>query len=298
MLRSFGLFKKKRDVIEELSESGSTIEVEVKAKKAPFRQEMMSYMMHEQEYYNRPPQYGHGFGYHPVCPDHLSHVNPMQAQYHPCHPPEMSYHHEQTAPGYRSPHMPSAPPYPNPYQAHHTHDQPQVPLCLKEIEVKSIGTQSDRKMNLFGKFTKKMQGPAFTIPRNQVVEDLQNNAPETTNDKPNLFNWKAQRKAALPFAMTRGKPQPIQLGKDKPALWSWKTLQAKVNQLDQPNSFTYETQKKLAQGDIKMRNAMLKKMFYKRNPFSPRNLIVRTLLGKDKSSYGEPPMMYRPRMFY
>lgn len=71
----------------------------------------------------------------------------------------------------------------------------------------------------------------------------------------------------------------------------------KVRQED-PMKFSFNTQKKLAEGDMKMRNAMLKKLFYKRNPFSPRNLIIKTLLGKDKSSYGEPNVTFRPRMFF
>lgn len=294
VLRSFGLFKKKKDVIEELSESESTMEVDVKPKPPPFRQDVMNYMVHEQEYFNRPPhhaapyrqspEYQHGYGCHAGCPDHLNHVNPMQNQYH-CHSPRMDRHQEQY---HSTHHRPSAPPYPDPYEGHHSHNRPQVPLCLKEIEVKSIGTQSDRKMTLFRKFTKKMQGPAYPT-SHRVQDEVQNCSTQTAQEKPTLFNWKAQLEKSK---------QAAQTGKDKPAMWSWKTLQAKVNQIDQPDAFSYKTQKQLAQGDIKMRNAMLKKLFYKRNPFSPRNLIVRTLLGKDKSSYGEPPMMYRPRMFF
>lgn len=82
----------------------------------------------------------------------------------------------------------------------------------------------------------------------------------------------------------------------KPGLFNWKNVQPKPLNKD-PLAFSYLKQKQLAEGDVKMRNALLKKLFYKRNPFSPRNLIVRTLLGKDKSSYGEPPAIYRPKLF-
>ncbi|XP_028158309.1 uncharacterized protein LOC114351336 [Ostrinia furnacalis] len=283
VLRSFGLFKKKKDVIEELSESESTMEVEVNAKKPPFRQEVLNYMVHQQDYYNRPPQpsthyppppeFPHSYGCHAGCPDHLNHVNPMQASYdHHYHAQELQHQREAAANYASKHHRPSAPPYPHPYEGHqhHTHNQPQVPLCLKEIEVKSIGTQSERKMTFFKKFSKKVQGP--TYPVTQKHDQQRTGTTQTAKDSNKNNN--------------------------RPPLFNWKNLQAKVNQLDNPPTFSYKTQKQLAEGDIKMRNAMLKKLFYKRNPFSPRNLIVRTLLGKDKSSYGEPPMMFRPRMFF
>ncbi|CAH0406735.1 unnamed protein product [Chilo suppressalis] len=279
VLRSFGLLKKKKDVIEEVSESESTFEVSIKAK-PPFHQEITNYSMHCQEYCNRPPIPTRNEPYHSCsgsprgcphkCPRHGSSTqSPMYECYNnhklPCG-------HRTDSP-YQSPRPhPSAPPYPNPY-GHLHHTQPQVPLCLKEIEVKSTGTQSERKMPFFRRFKKRMQEPVSV----QRIDEY------------------GARNCAT---QTAGKPQPTKiLPSSKLGNFNWKTLQAKVNELDKSDNFTYKTQKKLAEGDMKMRNAMFKKLFYKKNPFSPRNLIVRTVLGKDKSSYGEPPMLYRPRLF-
>ncbi|CAG9783469.1 unnamed protein product [Diatraea saccharalis] len=286
VLRSFGLLKKKKDVIEELSESESTVEVSIEAKQ-PFRQEITNYSMYSEEYDNRPPiarqndpyhpymDYRHGYARTPTscfhgCPRHVT--SPHSPMYDGYNNHKIPYAQRTESPyGSPRPH-PSAPPYPNPYDHHH-HNQPQVPLCLKEIEVKSTGTQSERKMPFFRRLKKKMQEPV-TVQR---------------TDDCGPINCSTQ---------TAEKPQPAKLlPTSKLAKINWKTLQAKVHELDNADNFTFKTQKNLAEGDIKMRNAMLRKLFHKRNPFSPRNLIVRTLLGKDKSSYGDPPMLYRPRMF-
>ncbi|XP_059061243.1 uncharacterized protein LOC131854128 [Achroia grisella] len=273
VLRSFGFLKKKKnDAIEELSESESTIEVDVK-KKSPFRQEVTNYMMQGQEYFHQPPipsatqQYQnpqfhqHCNDYSHCCgPNYIGYQSPILSPYkiHSTHREHENLRHHH----HYSPQEPTAP-YPNSFH-NYPQMQTQVPLCLKEIEVKNIATQSDRKMAFFKKLTKRMQPPTT-----QSEEDPQKNcSTQTAMDKPVLFNWK--------------------------------NLQAKQNVTfkNDPLKFSHKTQKELANGDANMRNAMLKKLFYKRNPFSPRNLIVRTLLGKDKSSFGDPPMMYRPRMFF
>lgn len=254
--------KKKKDVIEELSESESTVEMEVKTK-PPFQQRIQSYAMHGQEFYHPPPipplqcchspRYDYGYGYDPQ-----SCYQPPPPEFHKHH----KHHHDYTPAPQYNPKYPITAPYPN-YDAHYNQLPPQVPLCLKEIEVKSIGVQSDRKVSILQKLTKK-------IP---VQQQKETTVRET--------NWKHLPESAP--------------AKEKPSFW--KSLQEKAKQNDDTVKFSLNTRKQLEQGDMNIRNAMMKKLFYKRNPFSPRNLIVRTLLGKDKSSYGNPPKMYRPRMF-
>lgn len=48
--------------------------------------------------------------------------------------------------------------------------------------------------------------------------------------------------------------------------------------------YQLQMQQELAKGDQKIRNVLLKKMFSKRNPFSPRNPIIKTILGTDKEN--------------
>ncbi|KAJ8725353.1 hypothetical protein PYW08_003536 [Mythimna loreyi] len=302
VLRSIGILKKKkRDVIEELSESESAIDVEVKqrsprASHNPYRQEITNYMMQGPEYYHPPPMpfnYGRPNEYQPdYNPSYNPAFNPpYNPPYNPglpdyAQPPplhdiyaprvQQSRMREQaTAPSYPSKHRPTAPPlhttYDDPYKP-----MPQPPLCLKEIEVKSTGTQSERKFSLFRK-NKKKKKPAADV---EVVYHQNTCSTQTQAAQPQV--------------------KPTRLMKP---LINWKKLQAKAmaehNRIDNdPMKFSLKTERELAAGDLKLRNAMLKKLFYKRNPFSPRNLIVRTLLGKDKSSYGEPMTKgLRPRMF-
>ncbi|CAH0718698.1 unnamed protein product, partial [Brenthis ino] len=259
LLHSLRLFKrKKKDVIEEVTESESTIAVNTKHKaKPPFKQHITNYAMHGQEYFHPPPIPG------TFCPPHPEgHCSYGQGYPHRPLPPEMYSHCKYPINQFGMPYDHRMPPTCNPMvhppcPNYDPYNQvpPQVPLCLKEIEVKSIGTQSQRKMSMFSKFAKKVQP--------------------------------TQQDASQQYSI----PSP-----NKPTFW--KSLQEKTKQQNSdPLDFSLKTQKQLAQGDMKLRNAMLKKLFYKRNPFSPRNLIVRTLLGKDKSSYGNPPKMYRPRMF-
>lgn len=261
VLKSFGLRKKiKKDIIEELSESESTIDAEVK-KKPQFRQHIANYAMYDQEYYRSPPV---SPNFRPNYPqDYRQHYNPDD----PYRDPRMQ---QSRSHGYATPHLQyqpreysTAPPHSQCYDSYSHHPmQPQVPLCLKEVEVKSIGCQSERKISFFKRITQKVQQPSEST----QSESLKHDSTQTANGKP-------------------------------PPLFNWKTPPSKQKDID-PLRYGYETQKKLAFGDVKMRNAMLKKLFYKRNPFSPRNLIVKTLLGKDKSSYGDPPSAFRPRMFF
>ncbi|CAH2086934.1 unnamed protein product [Euphydryas editha] len=262
VLRSLRLLRRKRDVIEEETESESTVEVNLKSK-PPFKQHITNYSLHGQEYFHPPPipeQY--------CCPPHphkhsYNHDH-IDARNIPQHLMRNELHdnyrqfYDPMIPSHRHPKSYYPPPLCHNYDPQCNQLQsPQVPLCLKEIEVKSIATQSERKMSIFHKFAKKIQPP--------VRQD----------------------------ATQQYSPPPAQ---NKPTLW--KSLQEKAKQQNpDPMTFSLKTQKQLAQGDMKLRSAMLKKLFYKRNPFSPRNLIVRTLLGKDKSSFGDPPKMYRPRMF-
>ncbi|XP_049695207.2 uncharacterized protein LOC110374869 [Helicoverpa armigera] len=281
VLQSINLFKrkKKKDVIEELSESESAIDVDLQAK-LPYRQEITNYMMQGQEYYQPPmtPNYQRP---HEYQPDYHPPYNPGLQEYPPPPPmhdtyasrPHPSRMQEQaTAPPFNLKHRPTAPPYQSAYENHYAQmQQPQVPLCLREIEVKSIGTQSERKMSFFRKIKKKIQQPLSPDEDYQKTCSTQTQATTSKSTPPKGF-------------------------------FNWKNLQAKAmmerNHLNSdPMQFAFKKQKELAEGDQKLRNAMLKKLFNKRNPFSPRNLIVRTLLGRDKSSFGETPTMMRPRLF-
>lgn len=250
-------------------------------------------MMHGQEYF-RPPPIPNNYRPNEYQPDYHPPYNPgvQEYQYPPPPPPPIHdiysysprtrqrFQEHATAPPYHSKQRPSAPPYQSTYENSYSQmPQPQVPLCLKEIEVKSIGTQSERKMSIFRKIKKKIQPPI---------------SPVGGGDDYDQRNCSTQTQTAR---------TPVTKPVLRKPLFNWKNLQAKAmeqakNGNNDPLKFSLKAQKDLAEGDLKLRNVMLKKMFYKRNPFSPRNLIVRTLLGKDKSSYGEPQTVFRPRMFF
>uniref|UniRef100_A0A2A4J5B0 Uncharacterized protein n=1 Tax=Heliothis virescens TaxID=7102 RepID=A0A2A4J5B0_HELVI len=283
VLQSINLFKKKKkkDVIEELSESESVIDVEVKAK-SPYRQEITNYMMHGQEYYNQPPMSPKYQRPREYQPDYHPPYNPGLPEYPPPPPMHDMYaprphptrmRDQATAYPFNQKHKPTAPPYQTTYENHYSQmQQPQVPLCLREIEVKSIGTQSERKMSIFRKIKKKIQQPLPQEDEYQKTCSTQTQATQSKSTPPKgLFNWKNLQA---------------------------KAMMERSNMNSNPLEFSFKKQKELAEGDQRIRNAMLKKLFYKRNPFSPRNLIVRTLLGKDKSSFGVTPTVYRPRMFF
>ncbi|OWR55411.1 hypothetical protein KGM_205947 [Danaus plexippus plexippus] len=257
VFQSLKLFKKKhkKDIIEEESETESKVEEEAKPR-SPYRQHITNYAMHGQEFFHPPP-----IPQPHCCSPHLheaSHAERFGPTYNPYMHPSDIYNHQRhhlTIPPCYSQHPTQQHPKCDSHCNYAPQPQPQVPLCLKEVEVKSIGTQSFKRISFLEKLTAKAQPPPQTTPQ-----------PNTTpqREKPNF----------------------------------WKTLQEKAKQNNpDPMEFSLKTQKQLAQGDYKLRNAMLKKLFYKRNPFSPRNLIIKTILGKDKSSFGDPPKMYRPRMF-
>ncbi|XP_045515932.1 uncharacterized protein LOC123708941 [Pieris brassicae] len=262
VLNRFGLFKrKKKDVIEEVSESESTIEVEVMPHtRPPFKQNILNYNVHAQECFNRPRKArccpAHDSLQEYACGnDYVSQEFTYDICKHGQHP--QAHSTPQRCPMLRAPTC---------CHDHNHHDPPQipqVPLCLKEIEVKSIGTQSDRKLSLLPRFKKKVQSAQMQLQQHSTITT------QTPKERNIILNWEKLKQKAT----------------------------KNVSSNSDPLKFSIKTQKELALGDTKMRNAMLKKLFYKRNPFSPRNLIVRTLLGKDKSSWGDPPRMYKPRMF-
>lgn len=257
VFQSLKLFKKKhkKDIIEEESETESKVEEEAKPR-SPYRQHITNYAMHGQEFFHPPP-----IPQPHCCSPHLheaSHAERFGPTYNPYMHPSDIYNHQRhhlTIPPCYSQHPTQQHPKCDSHCNYAPQPQPQVPLCLKEVEVKSIGTQSFKRISFLEKLTAKTQPPPQTTPQPNATPQ---------REKPNF----------------------------------WKTLQEKAKQNNpDPMEFSLKTQKQLAQGDYKLRNAMLKKLFYKRNPFSPRNLIIKTILGKDKSSFGDPPKMYRPRMF-
>lgn len=218
---------------------------------------------------------------HSKSPINRDYSGRYQQDYQPPYNPAMAYPPLPSVPDndpYFDPRMhhtrrPSVPPaqYPPDFGGYghmQSAASAQVPLCLKEIEVKSMATQSERKLSFFHKIKQKMHNPA-----------------EPVNNKPQAL-------------ATQTKNRMWQAPPEKPSLW--KTWQTKAMEGKEDNmAYSYMQQQRLAAGDTNMRNKMIKKMFHKRNPFSPRNLIVRTLLGKDKSSYGNPPAAaVRPRIFF
>ncbi|XP_023947669.2 uncharacterized protein LOC112052720 isoform X2 [Bicyclus anynana] len=251
VLNSFKLFKnKKKNVLEEMNETESTVE---DIPKSPYNQHIQSYAMHSQEYYNAPPlgQYCCP-SRHKCLPQNYTHTPPNNFSNK-----NNNNYHDRAPDRQCFPKYPRAPPYPN---CDNFYDQipPQVPVCLREIEVKSIGIQSDRKESILEKIIKKI--PA------QQASNQGASRHATFDSKKNNF---------------------------------WKSFPDNANQNHHDTiNFSYKTQKDLAQRDMNLKNAMIKKLFYKRNPFSPSNLIMRTLLGKNKSLYDNPPQAFKPRMFF
>ncbi|XP_013184337.2 uncharacterized protein LOC106130116 [Amyelois transitella] len=257
VLRSFGLLKKKKkDVIEEEdedeseSESSTEVEIKKKRKKPVFPQEVFNYAVHGQEFFHLPPIPPH------LHPEYLAHQQ------------NLLHHHFSPYSRYPAPLIqPTAPPCPcaSPHPEYSPpYKPPEVPLCLKEIEVRSAGTQSDRKLPFFGKFGKKKPPDIQMLMQRNSMPPPRNCSTQTAQNKPGFW-----QKLNTPKPMTESDPR----------------------------MFSFKKQKELASGDKKLKNAMLKKLFHKKNPFSPNNLIVKTLMGRDPSSFGEPPVMYRPRMF-
>ncbi|KAI8435401.1 hypothetical protein MSG28_003718 [Choristoneura fumiferana] len=288
VMRSFGLLKKRKknkEVITELSESEKTIEVDVLPRHAgpPFRQEVSNYMMYGQEYYQQPPIPPFGPQRHP-----RAHSPRYDYRYPPYDPRRAAFSNagmndmydtyrerqHESPPYYPGMHpQASAPPYTSSYETPCSHNlQPQIPLCLKEIEVRSTGTQSERKMPFFKKFSqKKKQSATF------LMQEEQNNvaAAQATQNKPKMF--------------------------------SWKQLQAKASKTAydlEPIEYSLKTQKKLAEGDIKLRDALLAKLLKRKNPFSRKNMLMRTLMaGKESAGWNGPGVLQKtgairsPKMF-
>ncbi|CAG5011209.1 unnamed protein product [Parnassius apollo] len=151
VLRSFGslLKKRKKDVIEELSESESTVEEDMNPI-SPFRQQVTNYMMRGEEYYQQPP----------FPPKHAYQPRPPECSYRQSVGLESRHGYQHLPPKHAfDPYAPmmhhgsqyqgTSPSYTTSFDNHYNQIPPQVPLCLKEIEVKSIGTQSEKKQSFF-----------------------------------------------------------------------------------------------------------------------------------------------------
>lgn len=284
VLKSLGLLKKrKKELIIELTDSESTFsEIPSPRKREnppPFRQEVTNYIMHGQEFYNHPNlQYQrncHQYHSPQQYSDFMPPINDMKASRY-----DNYYHHgdPRQFPEVNSIGRPCC-----------SHAPPQVPFCLKEVEIKSIATQSDNKNQSFFANLKKKLGNSNNL-RSQYQED-------DTYDSSQMNTKPMKNVKEIPKLFSFVKPK-IQ-SKEPPKKFGWKNWNQpnQVKMMD-PMKFSLKTQKDLAQGDMKMRNAMMKKLFYKRNPFSPGNIIMKTLLGKDPSSLGEPVGVFRPKMFF
>lgn len=277
MLKSIGIHKKKKkiDNPEGLCESDSAPEVDVKPKHThtPFRQNITNYVMHGQEYYQRPPvpQYVHPeYGQPPY--DHRAYypMTPETSEFTP-HRVHQQTILEHASSGHYQP--PTAPPYPGPYEPHYGHMHapyvPQPPLCLKEVEVRSASTQSEKKFSFFSKRSRKGQRQATA----QGAVSRWEQDPKTCSTQ------------TAPFLKNSDWHTYESQKKEKPGFFSALKNFQKGNFDDvggNPRMFPFSTQNRLTEGDNKVRNVILKKLLIKKNPFAPRNMVVRTLLGKDK----------------
>lgn len=226
ILKSLGLMKKKKATKPPV-ESEERQYYEQK-QRHPFRQDMMSYMMHEQEMYMRHPS-----------PHPAPHLGRPPAPVSEFYTSEQCYH-------------------PAMFQQH-------APLCLKEIEVKSTATQSDYwvnepKKSFFGSLLSKFQNVKIenTIHDNYLTTSTQTKSPKKEPEKMAPFFWKNN--------------------------WNADPLNNK--------------QKLLPTGNMNLKNDLFKKLFSKRNPFSPSSMVVRSLMGKDKTNYGMSTGVLKPKMFF
>ncbi|XP_014368692.2 uncharacterized protein LOC106718980 [Papilio machaon] len=263
VLQSFGnlLKKRKKEVIQELSESVSTVELDMKPK-SPYRQHVTNYMMHREEYYH-PPPIPPNYHYH-TSPEH-SYRAPvgLESRLTYLASPYASAVQEQ---GMRHGSYPMTSSYStsmeHPYHQVPSQVPPQVPLCLKEIEVKSIGTQSEKKS--FMKILKSRLAVPKHIAVQDPIEEAHKNVSGITK-RPGLMNWKNLNEKPL---HTRNANVGISVKK---------------------------TRDELRHTDMTIRNTLIKRFFYKRNPFSPQNPLLQTLLGKDKPME-EPRNLLRTKM--
>lgn len=60
--------------------------------------------------------------------------------------------------------------------------------------------------------------------------------------------------------------------------------------------FTHAEHKKMVLGDTKIRDECLKRMLKKKNPFSSKNLLLKTLMGKDTEPKFDPMKMMRSKL--
>lgn len=232
---------------------------------SPYRQQMMNYMMHGQEYFRQTPllprraypskspeySYQHPGG---IESRRGYSYSPFKHPYEPHPPVTGDIHYGSQYPG-------TSPSYSTSFDPRYNPAQPQVPLCLKEVEVKSMGTQSERKKSFLEILKRRMAGAK---PQIDPVEEAKNNVEKITK-RTGLLNWKN---------------------------FNEKTMQKNAGNLN----LTYKyTQQQLAQTDMTIRDAMIKRFFHKRNPFSSRNPILQTLLGKDKPMQ-EPVNLLQPRI--
>ncbi|XP_047988731.1 uncharacterized protein LOC125228277 [Leguminivora glycinivorella] len=251
--------KNKRENIHEVCHSEQSIEVDVVPKGNAFNQEFATYAMHGQEFLRPPPP-----RHDPRCPPTYDHdYSPYDSQmtdYSSPRPVTDRYNHYDRMPP-EGPVM-----YDNSYGEQCSHPTPPPgPLCLKEIEVRSVGTQIEKKTTFRMFSQKKEKGDdADSPPPRPLVSILRNKLEDTKSDtKPGkgrkLFNVKPQA--------TASKSEPMA-------------------------SLTEKIQKDITKNDNTISTAMLRKLFYKRNPFSPQNRFVRTIMEKDTPVY-----TWRPRLF-
>ncbi|XP_063359827.1 uncharacterized protein LOC134649046 [Cydia amplana] len=252
--------KNRKENIHEVCLSEPSIEVDVMPKGNNFKQEFASYAMHGQEFL-RPPPLRHDPRFPPTYDYDYSPYNSPMTDYSGPRPLNDRYNRYDCMPP-EGPVM-----YDNSYEQCSHATKPQVPLCLKEVEVRSIGTQSEKKTT-FRMFSQKKQrkDDAVSPPPRPLVSILRDDRrtdtkiPDKKPENPRkLFNLKPKAAAS--------KSEPMAALTDK-------------------------IQKDLTKNDKTMTNAMLRKLFYKRNPFSPQNRFVRTIMEKDTPTY-----KWRPRLF-
>lgn len=263
LLKSIGLLKKKKtpkhamEVISEVDNRAFREPIRT----PPFPSNVANYMMYGQEFTTPPP-------YPPRSPRHCcpygdhDHCFGKYNQYSTHEPVQQHFPRRSSPRRYERErgHSPSAPPYSASYVSNPYLHSSQGPVCLREVEVKSIATQSEgNKPSFFGRFGKKAHrapSPVAYTPPAAAPAPLQP-APHQQTRRQGFFSRGSNAAPAAPNA-----PQPVPSKLD-----TWK--------------YQLKMQQELANKDQNIRNVLVKKLFAKRNPFSPRNPIIKTILGKD-----------------
>lgn len=122
------------------------------------------------------------------------------------------------------------------------------------------------------------------------------------------FSQKKKPSATVLMQEEQKNVAAAQVAQNKPKMFSWKQLQAKQEATKsrydlEPIEYSLKTQKKLAEGDIKLRDALLSKLLKRKNPFSQKNMLARTLLGgKESAGWNMPGIkkngtMRSPKLF-